>query len=252
MLEIADLRAGYGDAEILHGLTFSVEPRKIVSLIGPNGCGKTTLLRAMCGLLPVSGGAVRLEGREIKEYGRKEFARLAAFLPQTRNVPAITAERLVSHGRYPHLSFGRSLTEQDREIVRRAMETTGTLEFRDRELSSLSGGQRQRVYLAMTLAQEAEILFLDEPTTYLDVGQKFQVMELVLQLKAMGKTVVMALHDLPLAFACSDAVAVLEKGVLREYGPAEAVFDSGAPGRAFGVHTEKITLNGKKEYLFLK
>lgn len=252
MIELSGIRAGYGQREILHNIDLAIPEGEITVLIGPNGCGKTTLLRAACGLLPLSAGEARFRGRDRREYGRREFARLAAFLPQVRDVPAIRVDRFVAHGRYPHLSFGRDLTSADREAVRRAMEETGVLELADQELSALSGGERQRVYLAMTLAQDADILFLDEPTTYLDIGQKFEVMELILRVKALGKTVVMVLHDLPLAFAYSDYAAVLQNGELLCFGRSEEIFDSGVPAQVFGVSSRRIVLDGKTEYLFQK
>ncbi len=250
MIELQNLRAGYNGREVLHGVSLRLPEGQIISLIGPNGCGKTTLLRAVCGLLTPTEGKILFRDRERREYSRKEFARLAAFLPQSRDVPAIRADRFVAHGRYPHLSFGRDLTAADREAIRLAMRRTGTEELAEKQLSELSGGERQRVYLAMTLAQDAEILFLDEPTTYLDVGQKFEVMELITQIKALGKTIVMVLHDLPLAFAYSDSVAAFENGVLRNFGPAREVFDSGVPAKIFGVSTRRIELDGKTEYFF--
>ncbi|WP_322181397.1 ABC transporter ATP-binding protein [Neglectibacter caecimuris] len=252
MIEFSKVRAGYGFREILHGIDFTVNRGEIVSLIGPNGCGKTTLLRAACGFLPLSGGEIRFLGRKQAEFGRREFARLAAFLPQARDVPAIRADSLIAHGRYPHLSFGRDLTDKDRKAIELAIEQTGVSGLLGKELSELSGGERQRVYLAMTLAQDAEILFLDEPTTYLDIGQKHETLELIRKIRDLGKTILMVLHDLPLAFACSDRIALLENGSLRAFGPAGEVFDSGLPAEIFGVSSRRVELEGKTEYLFFR
>ena len=130
------------------------------------------------------------------------------------------------------------------------MEVTGTTALKDKELSQLSGGERQRVYLAMTLAQDTQVLFLDEPTTYLDIGQKFEVMELVRQIHRMGKTVVMVLHDLPLAFSYSHQVAVLEKGAAAAQGEARQVFLSGVPARVFGVKSQTLEVDGREEFFF--
>ena len=179
MIELRHVTAGYPGHLVLEDVSLTLPSGKITALIGPNGCGKTTLLRAACGLLPLAGGQIFFGGRELGQFRRREFARLVALLPQTRDVPAIRAEQLVAHGRYPHLSFGRDLTQADREKIRWAMEVTGTTALQNKELSQLSGGERQRVYLAMTLSQDTDILFLDEPTTYLDIGQKYEVLELI-------------------------------------------------------------------------
>lgn len=250
MIDVTALRAGYHGTEILHGIDLHLARGKITAVIGPNGCGKTTLLRALSGLLPVGGGEILYAGKPREGYTRREFARLCAFLPQARDVPALTVEALVAHGRYPHLSFGRSLTKADREQIKAAMEQADVAELAARNLTELSGGQRQRAYLAMTLAQDTDVLFLDEPTTYLDVGQKYEVMELLQKIKALGKTVILVLHDLPLAFSYSDEVAVLQDGKLLAFGPSEEVFASGAAGEAFGVTCQKAEVGGKSEYFF--
>ena len=250
MIELDRVTAGYPGRPVLQDIRLGFETGEITSLIGPNGCGKTTLLRAACGLLPLQGGQVLYDGKPLGKFGRKEFARLVAILPQTRDIPSIRAGQLVAHGRYPHLSFGRDLTQADREKIRWAMEVTGTTALQNKELSQLSGGERQRVYLAMTLSQDTDILFLDEPTTYLDIGQKFEVMELVRQIHRMGKTVVMVLHDLPLAFSYSHQVVVLEKGRLAAQGPADQVFASGVPARVFGVKSQALEVDGRQEYFF--
>ena len=250
MIELCHVTAGYPGRPVLEDVNLAFQAGKITALIGPNGCGKTTLLRAACGLLPLTGGQVLYGGKDLRQFGRKEFARLVSILPQTRDVPSIRAEQLVAHGRYPYLSFGRDLTQADREKIAWAMEVTGTTALKDKELSQLSGGERQRVYLAMTLSQDTDILFLDEPTTYLDIGQKYEMLELIAQVNAMGKTVVMVLHDLPLAFSYSHQVVVLEKGRLAAQGPADQVFASGVPARVFGVKSQALEVDGRQEYFF--
>lgn len=250
MVAFSKIAAGYGGQAALQDISFTAPRGKTTTLIGPNGCGKTTLLKTACGLLEPLSGAVAIDGRERKALGRKEWARLCGLLPQVREVPALTVEALVAHGRYPHLSFGRDLTAKDHEAIRRAMEETGILGLRGRSLGQLSGGERQRAYLAMTLAQDPAVFFLDEPTTYLDIGQKYEMLGLIARLRQRGKTVVMVLHDLPLAFAYSDFIAVLGEGRLLAFGESRAVFQSGVPGEAFGVQSTSVTINGREEYLF--
>ena len=252
MVKFQHVSVGYPGREVLQGVTFTAPRGKVTSLIGPNGCGKTTLLKAACGLLPPLSGEITLDGRPLSSLHRKERARLCGLLPQMREAPAIHVEGLVAHGRYPHLAFGRDLTEKDKELVRWAMEETGVFHLRQRPLGQLSGGERQRVYLSMALAQDPAVFFLDEPTTYLDIGQKYEMLGLVSRLRGRGKTVVMVLHDLPLAFAYSDYVAVFEGGRLLDFGESGAVFHGGAPEKAFGVACREITLDGHTEYLFTR
>ncbi len=252
MIEIRKLSAGYRGDPVLKDLTLSFPKGKISTLIGPNGCGKSTLLKTMCALLPRMSGELLYDGKPLSQFSRREFSKLCAVLPQSRNIPALRAMELVAHGRYPHLSFSRNLREKDWEKVEAAMEKTGTLALKDRLLSSLSGGERQRVYLAMTLAQDTPVLFLDEPTTYLDIGQKYEILELVKGICEEGKTIVMVLHDLPLAFSYSDVITVLEQGKALCQGPCREVFDQKIADRVFGVSSEKVTVRGHTEYLFFK
>lgn len=250
MVSFSQVSAGYPGREVLRQVSFTAPRGKVTALIGPNGCGKTTLLKTACGLLPPLAGEITINGRPARSYRRKEFARLCALLPQVREVPALPVEGLVAHGRYPHLAFGRELTSNDKEMIRRAMEEAGVLPLKDRPLAQLSGGERQRAYFAMTLAQDAEVFFLDEPTTYLDIGQKYEMLGLIRKLNQRGKTILMVLHDLPLAFAYSDYIAVCGGGGLLAFGPSGQVFDSGAAGEAFGVACARATVNGREEYLF--
>lgn len=248
MIEFLEVSAGYAGREAVRRVSFAALSGKITALVGPNGCGKTTLMKIACGLLRPTGGEVRAFGREVGGYSRRELARLMAVLPQTRELPSLTVERLAAYGRYPHMGWGKALSREDRRLIDQALEKAGALELRRRELKTLSGGERQRAYIAMALAQDSRILLLDEPTTYLDIGQKVQVMELIKSLNRLGKTVLAVLHDLDLAFAYSDFVAVLEKGELKAFGPPEEVTDAAAA--AFGVRVKKLRLEDQERYLF--
>lgn len=236
MIRIQNLCAGYGGQPVLQNITLSIPAGRITTLVGPNGCGKTTLLRAVARQLPLQSGSVTVAGRPLSGYQRKEFARTVAFMPQVRTVPAITVQGLVSHGRYPHLGLSRQMTQADRDAVQAAMEQTGVAAWAERDLRALSGGERQRVYIAMALAQQAQVLLLDEPTTYLDPGRQFELLELIRALNAQeGKTVVLVLHDLAHALRYSDRVALLDGGALTFCGTPEETFASGALDTAFGV-----------------
>ena len=239
MLELCGISAGYGGKAVLHDASFRVPAGSLTTLIGPNGCGKTTLLRAAARQLPLSEGDILLNGRPIRAYARMEFARTAAFMPQVRSVPAITVEALVAHGRFPHLGFSRRLRPEDRAAVQAAMEATGVAEWARRDLRTLSGGERQRVYLAMALAQDTDLILLDEPTTYLDPGRQFELLDLVASLPARGKPVVMVLHDLAHALRYSGQVILLEQGRLVQQGTPEALYAGGQLDRVFGIRSRR-------------
>ena len=235
MIRISHLSAGYGEKTVLQDLTFSIEPGSVTTLVGPNGCGKTTLLRALTGQLSQTAGEISICGRELSSYNRKELARTVALLPQTRNTPDLTVEALVEHGRYPHLGFSRRLSEKDRQIVARAMEQTDVAHLARLPLGELSGGQQQRAYIAMALAQDAQIIALDEPTAHLDLQHQFELLELVRRLQAAGKTVVLVLHDLDHALRCSDRLVLLQQGRLVQWGTPRTLLDSGALEQVFHI-----------------
>lgn len=235
MIEFCHVTAGYNGVPAVRDISLRIPRGEITALIGPNGCGKTTLLRAAGRQLPLYGGEILLDGRPISAYERKEFARTTSFMPQVRSVPAITVRGLVSHGRFPHLGLSRQLRGGDRAALERAMADTGVSAWADRDLRELSGGERQRVYLAMALAQETEVIFLDEPTTYLDLGRQFEVLELIRTLNARGKTIVMVLHDLAQALGYSHRTALMEKGRLVQCASPQALYESGEIDRVFGV-----------------
>lgn len=239
MIDFRQVCVGYGRDIVVRDVSFHVPRGSITALIGPNGCGKTTLLRAAARLLPLSGGEIILDGGNVSSFERKAFARKAAFLPQARPVPAMTVQLLVEHGRFPHLGFSRHLRSQDHAAIHEAMELTGTAVWAHREVRSLSGGERQRVYLAMVLAQGADVIFLDEPTTYLDLRYQFEVLELIRKLNARGKTFVMVLHDIAQALHYSDEIVLMELGRVCACAPPEAMVHSGRIDAVMGVRTHR-------------
>ena len=250
MIELRDLQGGYRGWVCLHSLNLRFPAGRVSTIVGPNGCGKSTLLKTAARALPPISGQVLVDGREIGDYGRMEFARRVCVLPQTRSVPAIGVEQFVGHGRFPYLGLSRSPGERDRMMVEQALERTGLQDLRGRDLRRLSGGERQRAYLAMLIAQDADVMLLDEPTTYLDVGQQYEILSLIRALNAGGKTVVMVLHDLALAMKFSDAVFVLERGELADWGEPGAVFARGTLQRVFGVQAYQVETGGGIGYIF--
>ena len=224
MIELRELCAGYGGREILHQISLTFVPGQVYGIIGPNGCGKSTLLRSITGLHPLSSGTVLLDGADLCSLTPIQTAQRVAYLPQSRNVPAISAGRLALHGRFAHLSYPRRYRREDGEITRRALEWTGAADFASRNMQELSGGQRQRVYLAMALAQDTRTILMDEPTTYLDIGSRFEVMSLARRLAGMGKAVVLVLHDLELVLRYADRVVVMDGGRVKAEGPPDEVY----------------------------
>lgn len=235
MFELHHVAVGYGGEPVLRDVSFTARAGCITTLVGPNGCGKTTLLKALARQLPPLEGEISLHGRPVQAYSRREFARTAAFMPQVRNIPEITVRGLVSHGRFPYLGLSRQMTAKDREAVEQAMEATGVARWAQRDLRELSGGERQRVYLAMALAQGGDAILLDEPTTYLDVAAQFELLELLRVLADQGRAVLLVLHDLAQALQYSDRVAVLAKGKLAAFAAPEELFAGRMLDGVFGV-----------------
>ncbi len=219
-MEAKNLQIKYDDKVIIRDANIKVNDGEIVTIIGPNGSGKTSLIKALSRYIKTSGGSIYLRGQDILSIPTKEIARKLAILPQVKHsLPDITIEKLVSYGRYPHLSFGQRLNNKDKEIIDWAMGKTGIINLKDRYMGSLSGGENQRTWISMALAQKPEILILDEPTTYLDISYQLEVLELVKDLnKTLGLTVIMVLHDLNQAARYSDKIFVLKEGQVCGYG----------------------------------
>ncbi|MDX2406107.1 ABC transporter ATP-binding protein [Streptomyces microflavus] len=241
-LEARDVRLGYGDREIVPGLSVTVPPGRITVIVGPNACGKSTLLRAMARLLAPSAGAVLLNGRSIQEMPTKEVAAVLGILPQSPTAPeGITVSDLVGRGRYPHQGFFRRWSAEDDEAVAQALLSTDVLELADRPVDELSGGQRQRVWIAMALAQRTDILLLDEPTTFLDASHQLDVLDLLTDLnRERGVTMVAVLHDLNLACRYADHMIAMKDGrILAEGRPADIVTEE-LVGEVFGMRCSVI------------
>jgi iron complex transport system ATP-binding protein len=233
---------GYGERTVVESLDLAVAPGRITAIVGPNGCGKSTLLRALARLVPPRAGRVLLDGEALHRRSPKEVARMLGLLPQSPVAPeGITVADLVGRGRHPHQRLMARFTARDYAAVGDALAATGTLELADRPVDELSGGQRQRVWIAMALAQETDILLLDEPTTFLDIAHQVEVLDLLTDLnRDRGTTVVMVLHDLNLAARYADELIAVHDGRVVANGPPSRIVTSGLVRDVFGLESRVI------------
>ena len=225
MLEFSHVCASCGHDPILNDISLAFPDGQITALIGPNGCGKTTLLQCFNGVSNVTSGDILLNGTKFLSLPPKERARQLSFLPQVRTIiPALPAKTLVEHGRFPHLGFSRKKSREDIEIVKRSMEFTHTAEYADCYVDTLSGGIRQRVFFAMVLAQDCDYIVLDEPTTYLDLPGQRDFLSMIKQLKEQGKTIIVVLHDLSQAIRLADRLVVMkDRSIVASGTPEECL-----------------------------
>lgn len=221
-----DVSVKYGKKPVLNDVTVDFPEGKIITLIGKNGCGKSSLLKTVSkAVIPSTGTPVYMD-KPLKEYKNKLLAKEIAYLPQVHSSPPdIDVKTLVSYGRFPYLKTGRGLTKEDGEAIEEAISFTGLTPYKDRIVSSLSGGERQRAWIAMTVCRRPKVLILDEPTTYLDISYQVEVLELVKRLnEEKGVTIIMVLHDLNLAARYSDFLYVIKDGGIYLSGkPAEVL-----------------------------
>jgi iron complex transport system ATP-binding protein len=235
MIQLTDVHSGYGNKEILSGISCTVSGGSLTSVIGPNGCGKTTFLKTIVGIIPLKHGEITVDGKSLAESKIKERSRRIAYLPQERTHPDITVEELVLFGRFPHLSYPRRYSENDRSIAAHAIERVGLEGESLTPLSQLSGGMRQRAYIAMSLAQDTDYILLDEPTSFLDTAHKEDAMRTLRTLANEGKGVVTVMHDLPLAFAYSDNIIVMDGGKILLSSPPDKLVGSPIIQELFGI-----------------
>lgn len=231
------LSLGYDERLVVEHLDLAIEGGRVTVIVGPNASGKSTLLRGLSRLLRPLAGAVLLDGHPIATRPAREVATVVGVLPQQPVAPeGVTVVDLVGRGRYPHQGLLRRWSGADDAAVAEALALTDTLDLADRRLEELSGGQRQRVWIAMTLAQQTDILLLDEPTTFLDVAHQLEVLDLLVDLnERRGTTVVMVLHDLNLAARYADTLVVMAGGAVVAAGEPADVLDAGTVQRAFGL-----------------
>ncbi len=242
-LTIADLSAGYGDQLILQGLDLSLLPGRITALVGANACGKSTLLRVMSRLLQPAHGQVTLNGRSIHAMPTRDLARTLGLLPQSPIAPeGITVADLVSRGRHPHHGLVSRWSGKDDQAVAEALDATRTADLADNMLDELSGGQRQRVWIAMALAQQTDLLLLDEPTTFLDVAHQIELLDLLCDLnERRGITIAMVLHDLNLAARYADHLIAIAKGRIHAQGEPDKVLTQQNVREVFGLESRIVT-----------
>lgn len=236
-LSTKDLALGYADADIVAGLDVGIPDAKITVIVGANACGKSTLLRGLARLLKPRRGAVYLDGRAIHTMKTHDVATVLGLLPQSPVAPdGITVADLVGRGRYPHQGWFRQWSDADDQAVAQALALTGTSDLVDRRINELSGGQRQRVWVAMALAQDTDLLLLDEPTTFLDINYQVELLDLLTDLnRVSGKTIVIVLHDLNLACRYADHIIAMKRGSIIVEGSPTDVIDAAVITEVFGL-----------------
>ncbi|WP_053699965.1 ABC transporter ATP-binding protein [Streptomyces sp. NRRL F-5755] len=238
-LRVEQLTAGYAGHPVVDRVDLTVESGTVVAVVGPNGCGKSTLLRCLARLHEPESGRVFAGDADVWRLKQREAAHRIALLPQSPQAPeAVTVAGLVRYGRHPHQGLFRQWSREDERAVTRALEQTGTSALAGRRLDQLSGGQRQRCWLAMALAQETPVVLLDEPTSALDIGHAVEVLDLVREVAAGGRTIVMVVHDLAAAARYADTVVAMRSGRVVAAGPPREIIDAALVKELYGVDAE--------------
>lgn len=251
MLNLINITGGYRGIPVVRDITMQFMPGALNIIVGPNGCGKSTVMRIAAGQLAPLSGRLELSGKAFNQYKRQDLAKRIAYLPQSQSIPDIAVENLVMHGRFPHLSYPRRYRKEDIAITEQVMEQLGIAHMAQKQLATLSGGERQRAYIAMLLAQNSDIICMDEPTTYLDISHQLDIMETLNSLKQKGKTLVVILHDLNLAMRYADQIFVMESGNMLYDGNVDSLYNRGLIDEIFGVTTQRIETKMGSQYCFI-
>ncbi|BCI61131.1 ABC transporter ATP-binding protein [Solibaculum mannosilyticum] len=245
---VTDLSFAYGKHQVLNGLNLTLHEGTITTLIGANGCGKSTLFNLMTKNLKPDAGQIFLRDRDVTAFRLKDFAKQVSIVHQYNTAPAdLTVEKLISYGRTPYHNMGISPDpKKDEEKVQWAMEITHTVKHKDKPVSELSGGQKQRVWIAMALAQDTKVLFLDEPTTYLDIRYQLQILKLIRKLnQEYGITIVMVLHDINQSLYYSDEIVAMKDGKIIAQGLPQKIITSELVKSVYDVELTISSVEGK-------
>jgi iron complex transport system ATP-binding protein len=242
-LSAEQLTIGYEERIIVQDLNLEIQPNQITAIIGPNGCGKSTILKTMARLHPSLSGVIYLDGKIIHKTSTKEVAKKLAILPQSPEAPSgLTVYELISYGRTPYQTGFSRLSKHDRQMIDRALDVTGLTNLRDQSVDTLSGGQRQRAWIAMAIAQETDLLLLDEPTTYLDLAHQLEVLQLLEKLNQEdGRTIAMVIHDLNHAARFAHYMIALKNGKIVKQGTPEKVMTADVLKQVFNIDTVIVT-----------
>lgn len=249
MIKIQDLSFSYNKEKTISHINLEFSPKELCCILGANGCGKTTFLKLLNRLIEPIGGNITIDNKSISEFKRKDLAKRIAYLPQIMNAPSISVSELVSHGRFPHMGFSRSLSSQDKAIIEKALISTKMQDLRHKNIRMLSGGERRRAYIAMLLAQDAKYLLLDEPTTYLDIFHSFEIMELLKELKDIGKSSIVVTHDIPSALKYSDKIVVFNNGKIAFSGTPDDLLETNCLQKTFNIECIKVNAGEHCEYI---
>lgn len=253
-LALSDISAGYGGKPILHAVSFSVATGSLLGIIGPNGAGKTTLLRVLGGDLPFSTGRLLIHGKDIRSFRRRELAQIVGFVPQTLDIPvAFTVGEFVAMGRTPYVAGWSRLSGDDDVAIQKAMEMTDILGLENRLVDELSAGEKQRAVVALALAQDPQVLLLDEPTAHLDIQHAWNLMALIVKLnREHGVTVILSSHDLNLAAEFCSHLLLMEKGRMVAHGTPHEVLDAERLSRVYEHPLEIVKMQDDRRFVFPK
>lgn len=248
LLSAQGLCSGYGAKNIISGVNVNFECGKVTVIVGPNGCGKSTLLKTLIRLITPTSGLVIADGKDAAKLTSSRLARVAAYLPQKKNIPDLTVMTMVLHGRFAHLSYPRRYRKEDISIAKDALRTVELSQLAEENMSDLSGGTQQRVFLAMTLAQNSPVILMDEPTSFMDISYQIKFMELSRKLADGGKAMVMVLHDLPAALRYADEMMVMSDGKVAACGTPEEIFKSKILDSVFQITIKRALIGGEFVY----